>query len=138
EAGGAKPPAIVPRGSGAKLIVEHTFQHAAEAAIFETSPNPVYVPDGDGALDERPSGTVSDPVEPGVGFVPARKSRVVFDLTGETVEFTTQGILDAMTRLPLVLADLAKPGGSAPTRGSTGDAPLLVLPPILLPLGEGL
>jgi hypothetical protein len=143
EAGGAKPPTVLPRaGKDAKLIVQHSFQHAAEAAIFEHSDNPVWVPEASKFTGANKPVQVTPPpssgtTQPGVGFVPARKSRVVFDLTGTTVEFTTSGILDAMTRLPLVLADLAKPGADAPTTGSI-DGGFIVLPPIVIHLGDNL
>ena len=142
-AGGARPPTVEPReGAEAALIVEHTFQHAAEEATFEwTGVDVVEAPRDPDDGPQRVGGDHGrqEPVQwGGVGFVPARKSRVVFDLTGTTVEFSTAGILDAMTRLPLVLADLAKPGEDAPTRGTRGTPPLPVLPPIIIHLGDGL
>ncbi len=139
QAGGGQPPAIVPRAGGsAKLVVEHSFQHAIEAAIFETTPDPVFTASSTGTATEDGTPRSGATTQPGVGFVPARRSRVVFDLTGTTVEFSTRGILEAMTRLPLVLADLAKPGGTAPTTGSLGNADIILLPPIVIHLGDGL
>ncbi len=144
QAGGGQPPAIVPRAGGSpKLVVEYSFQHAIEAAIFEAPSHPVLKPsNGPGASTGTPVADTTPgsdaTTDPGVGFVPARRSRVVFDLAGTTVEFSTQGILDAMTRLPLVLADLAKPGGTAPTTGSRGTTPIILLPPIVIHLGDGL
>ncbi len=140
EAGGSKPPTIVPRGRNAKLVVEHAFQHAAEEAIFETTSDPeVFTAGSRGNLEKSPPGPGSTATsQPGAGFVPARHSRVVFALGVTPVEFTTRGILDAMTRLPLVLADLAKPGGTAPTTGTTGGPIRIALPPVVLHLGSGL
>jgi hypothetical protein len=44
-----------------------------------------------------------------------------------------------MTRLPLAVADLAKPGGDAPTAGKRGDfVTIPPIPPIVIHLGDGL
>ena len=140
-AGGDRPPTVEPRGGDALLIVEHGFQHAAEQATFEQSGSETLEAPLDAKDPPRkvPAGTGdAHPVKRGgLGFVPARSSRVVFDLADTTVEFSTEGILEAMTRLPLVLAAAAREGADAPVRGTRG-APPLELPPIIIHLGDGL
>jgi hypothetical protein len=75
--------------------------------------------------------TPSDPgvmVTPLVDVRPARSSRLVFAVPeGETIEFSSTGILDAMQRLELTVHPLALPS-DAPTTGSIGDAPFVFLP----------
>lgn len=121
-AGAELTPLVKPRkDKRALLVVQHSFQHAFEQAIYEKQPK-VYVSDNGDAKEEAaalqaPAGARP---QPPVGFRPARGSRVVFEMA-EDIEFSTVGILTAMTRLPLALTDLATPGGEAPTTGTNAS-----------------
>jgi hypothetical protein len=144
EVGGTRPAAVVPRdGETALLVVEYGFQHSYEEAIYEEVPagEAVQVPNsmipsGDPTADTT-IGASSDLSTPPRGFIPARGSRVVYDLQSEPVEFSTPGILAAMQRLPLVLHPLGAPGGEAPTGVEVDvEAPPLNFP--IIQLGDGL
>lgn len=145
--GGANGPSIVPRkGEHGLLVVEFAFQHAHEEAIYEQQPagqSYVAVDDGKGgkapgkdpnqANLQQPGATT----RPGVGFIPARKSRLAFDLGGAAVPFSTAGIL-AVMQGPLNLAARAAPNGIAPSNSASkpgrklvgtliGDSPVIQL-----------
>lgn len=151
--GGAEGPRVVPRAGGTGLlVVDFAFQHAHEEAIYEqtpdtepaqvptdqaTTPPPARQPDADPNREGLQSNATS---RPAVGFLPARSSRLVFDLGTDPVPFTTAGILAAMKR-PLHLADKARPSGVAPT--NSGDRPWRLSPVLVgdspvLHLGDGL
>jgi hypothetical protein len=86
-------------GSGARLEVRFTFQHLHETAEPE--------PEG-----PSPFPLTAIPV----AVRAANGSRLVYDVPdGERVELTTQGVLEAMSRLPLRVAPLALPR-SVPNR----------------------
>ncbi|QNN52378.1 hypothetical protein [Nocardioides mesophilus] len=140
--GGSGPAAVRPRaGQVARMKVEHTFQHGFEEATYEdasTVPSTEPGTGGSPAPDSWPPDPAGSRATPPVGFRPARPSRLVFAVPdGETVEFSTAGILAAMRRLELVLHPLALPG-DAPTTGSLGRKPLIVWEPPFLHLGDGL
>lgn len=87
-------PLIRAGSDDARLVIGFSYQHLGEEAIYE---------------EEEPE-TVSPPV----GAIPARGSRLVFELEeDEEIEFTTSGILSAIGRLRLVTHPLAKPRGRA-------------------------
>lgn len=150
--GGADGPAMVPqKGQQGLLVVDFAFQHAHEEAIYEQTPATSYVA-SDQAKTPKPTqqpepdqnqGALqsADTTSPGVGFRPARGSRLVFDLGGVPVPFSTAGVLAAMKR-PLNLATRAAPPGLAPS--ASGDAPPHRITPSLigdspvLHLGDGL
>jgi gas vesicle protein len=91
----------------ARLVVGFTYQHLGEEAIYEEE---------DAAE-----------VDPPVGAIPARGSRLVFALSEtDLVKFSTAGILDAIGRLPLVVHPLAKPRSGPTPVPPTG--PIIHLP----------
>jgi len=99
--------ALVPAQEGARLEVRYTFQHAIEAAEPEMliPPPPAPVP------------------------IPARAahgSRLVFAVPDkERIEWSSAGVLAAISRLPLLVAPLALPR-VLPLRLRPGDLDLLV------------
>ena len=144
--GGAGAPTIRPtEGRDGLLVADLAFQHAHEEAIYETVPTTNYVADKDGKPAPDPhqatlatAGGTSAPI---AQFRPARGSRLVFRMLGEPVEFSTEGILAAMKRLPLNLHPKGEPPGMAPS--VSGDRPLKIIPVLVggspvLHLGEGL
>jgi hypothetical protein len=153
--GGVDGPAIVGRpGEQALLVVDLAFQHAHEEAIFEQTPKPPYVAtDAEGVPGGNPvqvskadqvkmTSPMGPTTRPGVNFRPARGSRLVFELEGTTVPFSTAGVLGAM-RLPLHLANRARPSGVAPSTSGTAPSTIKLFPGLLgdspvLHLGHGL
>jgi hypothetical protein len=133
-AGGDSPPVLRPiQGKEARLVVTFPYQHLAEEAAYEGRSKPSDGPvltGGDGGAP-TPDPTPDDPnvqVTPLVDVRPARPSRLVFAVPdGESIEFSSAGILGAMKRLDLVVHPLALPG-DRPTTGSFGDAPFVFLP----------
>lgn len=126
---GDGPPHLERTGAGPwLLVVTFPFQHAHEQAQYVTDTGASIYPD---PLD--PTKTV--PAPPGapatgvssnqapampVGFRPARRSRLVFEIgPDDRVEFTRAGILRAMTELAPVLHPNAAPPGR---NGSIDDA----------------
>lgn len=102
---------LVPSAGGkARLIVGFATQHLAEQASYEiTTSCPEYDPATGG---QKPA--VLDPVEtphaPPIPVRAARSSRLVFAVpAGERIAMTSQGILEAMRRLELVVAPAATP-----------------------------
>ena len=86
------------RGASASTRVWPRFpaERSGERATPDDTPNPV---DGPNA---RPT--------PPIDARPARTSRLVFELpAGESIPFTTSGILEALGRLKLLVHPLAKP-----------------------------
>jgi hypothetical protein len=85
--------ALVPSGDGAYLVVGYTFQHIGEQAFLETA---------------SPS-TTETPFMP-VSVLVAEPSRVAYDVPStERITYSTAGILEALSRLPLRVAPLATP-----------------------------
>jgi hypothetical protein len=106
---------IRPRGGGSgRLIVRLAYQHLAERAIYEglaPVPDPLR-PDRPPVADTPPNpvdGENARP-QPPVEARPARTTRLVFELAaGDAVDFSTEGILEAIGRLPMLVHPLAKP-----------------------------
>ena len=111
-------------------MVGYAFQHLGEQAVYE-EPAPVAPekPDSGPPVQSNPAGADPNAVVPvPPAALPARSSRLVFAVAaGETIELSTDGVLAAMGRLPLVVHKLALPGDE-PTRASLGLAPGLLLP----------
>jgi hypothetical protein len=84
---------LTPSGDGAYLVVGYTFQHIAEQAFLET---------------ESPT-TTETPFAP-VSALVAEPSRLAFDVpVGTQIAYSSQGVLDAMSRLALRVVPLATP-----------------------------
>ena len=133
-AGGDAPPVLRPLpNKKARLVVTYPYQHLAEAAIYEGQApldSPVLVPDDAGkpVHDTAPADGLNARPHPPIDVRPARSSRLVFAVSdGESIEFSSAGILAAMKRLELVIHPLALPG-DRPTTGSLGDVPFVFLP----------
>lgn len=125
ESGRGRVPYVVPRGNEALLIVTFPFQHGHEEATYEKAPDgsnawvPERLPSKDPASSNvveivDDAGQVDAPATPLQRFSPARSSRLVFELGTASVEYSTDGILAAMTRLPLRLHPNGSPPGTAP------------------------
>lgn len=125
----ARPAYAIAHEPGARMIVRFAFQHAHEQAQYETT----YGAGKDWVPDEtNPTGPPSRPakgadpeLDPPVGFAPARRSRLVFDIPlNDGVRLDTTGILQAMSERALVVAPNAVP--EAPEADSPVVAELLV------------
>ena len=93
-------------GTG-RLVVRFAYQHTLEFALYETIPPPSH----------------SLPV----ATLPARSSRLVFALDEEErVPFSSDGILEAIGRLPMLVHPMATPRPAQ--RGAIGDGSFLHLP----------
>jgi hypothetical protein len=114
-------PVIRPKpGKTGRLVVRLAYQHLAERAIYEglvAAPVPANNPGENPAIDppatEVPAtpldGPAARPVPP-IPARPARTSRLVFELpAGDSIPFTTPGVLEALGRLELLVHPLAKP-----------------------------
>ena len=105
-------PRIRPKtGRTGRLVVQLAFQHLAERVLYEGSapiPNeddPTGLPENQPAPGDEPTAH-----EPPIGARPSRASRLVFELpTGDRIPFTTEGMLEAIGRLPMAVHPLAKP-----------------------------
>ena len=103
--------ALVPTAADAHLIVRFAFQHLGERAYFQAG-TPDAPQDGDEAADAPP-----------IEALAAQASRLVFDVpAGERIEYSIEGVLAAMSRLPLRVAPLATPAAGEVLGGSAGLA----------------
>lgn len=106
------------------LIYSFPFQHLGEKAYYEGLPSPIPNPLHPDQPPQQSSGGVETPDTPVPG-VPARGSRVVVAApAGATVEVSTAGFLDALSRHPMAVHPLATPG---PARGLVFFDPGLLL-----------
>ncbi|MDQ3986702.1 MAG: hypothetical protein M3280_09425, partial [Actinomycetota bacterium] len=106
------PPFIRPKeGREGRLVVQISFQHVAERAIYE-APAPVPLegdPTQPPASEDPPQGEPQRHMPP-IETRPARASRLVFEIPArEKIVFTSEGVLDALKRLPMLVHSLAKP-----------------------------
>ena len=100
-----------------RLVVRLAYQHVAERAIYEGLV-PAPVPSKDPTADppwvtDVPAtpldGPAARPVPP-IPARPAQTSRLVLELpAGDSIPFTTPGVLEALGRLELLVHPLAKP-----------------------------
>ncbi|GAB3579955.1 hypothetical protein GCM10027406_18870 [Leifsonia lichenia] len=124
----AAPPAAGAADAASTMTVDFAFQHLHEEALYEapTGP-PALIVDpvtGKPIPDTATPSPAGATVHPIVGHRPARGSRLVFSVPqGESIPFTSAGILAAMTRLTPVLHPLAAPSGTAPSPWNPGDNP---------------
>lgn len=91
----------------AYMIVQLATQHLGERASYEVTtacPDPVT---GDASA---PPGDVETPQPPPINILAAKKSRLVFSIpAGERIAMSSEGVLAAMGRLPLLVAPTAAP-----------------------------
>jgi hypothetical protein len=133
-------PALVPTGTGSRLEVRLPFQHLGEIAYFELNNAPVpptTLPPGAPAPGEVEVTVV--PINEGdeqVDAPPVRAraalgSRLVYAVpAGERIGYSVEGILAAMSRLPLLVVPLAtpRPASAKPPFGKGGDIIIVILP----------
>ncbi|MEO7067718.1 MAG: methyl-accepting chemotaxis protein [Rhodanobacter sp.] len=138
---GAKPAHLRPlaKQKSAYLVVRYAFQHVGEEAIYEgqSGKNLVY-DESDPTKKPKIEANSGFPTTANERHVPpilaraAGATRLVFDIpAGETIEFSSAGILEAMTRLRPRVHDLATPG-EVPTRDTAGisaNPPVVVITP---------
>ncbi len=115
------------------LLVRFAFQHLAEDAIYETPEGgqPPKVPHPDDPtlppIDDPDFDPSNARPKPPIDARPAKSSRLVFRVPqGDEIEFSTQGILDAMGDLEMVVHSLATPRPPAlpgPIDGPTFELP---------------
>ena len=118
-----------------RLVVRHAFQHVGEEASYEGQAGRRIVPPefwGPPPATEHP---IEEPnhAEPNapVNGRAARASRLVFRIpAGRNIEFSTRGILAALSELELHVHDLARPG-DAPLAGRSGRG--AATPPVVSP-----
>lgn len=118
-------PALVADGNGGRLEVRLPFQHLADRAYYAlegaefpptTQPPEIPVNEGDDPLDPPP-----------IEALAAWGSRLVYDVpAGESIGYSSAGVLAAMSRLPLLVAPLATP------RSATGRPPFGRLDDLLI------
>jgi hypothetical protein len=126
--------ALVPVGEEPRLEVRYPFQHVGEQAFFREAqavPVTTIPPDDVPEIDEPPRTEgpfAADPItRPPVLARAAYGSALVFDVpVGERIEFSVEGVLAAISRLPLRVVPLATPrplGKRPPVQGG-----VIVLP----------
>jgi len=111
----AAKPSLQATGPNARLVVQFSYQHLGERAVYavdagEKAP-PVGDPLPDGSIPPGdPNPPADDPPVQPERVIPAKTSRLVFELPeGEKVGFTVAGVLEALGRLPMVVHPLANP-----------------------------
>jgi hypothetical protein len=136
EAGG---PALVPSGANARLEVRLPFQHLGErawyaldnVAIPPTTLPPGSTPPGGAPPVVVPVNEGDEPPEPPPTEARAALgSRLVYSVpAGERIPYSVEGVLAAMSRLPLRVAPLAtpRPPSARPPFGLPGDVVLVEL-----------
>lgn len=119
---------LVPENDEARLEVRFPFQHLGERAFFKAGdPGP---PEPDPGDEPRQA--------PPIQALAARGSRLVFAVpSGESIQYSIEGVLAAMSRLPLLVVPLATPATFAKTPGKLGPTPIVTLPGGLM-LGRAL
>jgi hypothetical protein len=110
---GANPRIRAKEEETGRLVVRLSYQHLGERAIYEGL-DPVPVPDESNPTQPpvnqpAPGGEPPGHVAP-IQARPAKTSRLVFEVpTGVEIAFSSAGILDALSRLPMLVHPLAKP-----------------------------
>jgi hypothetical protein len=115
------------------LIVHMSFQHTAERAIYEAKVLPP-VDDDHSSPDPQSTATFNPPEQ----ARPAKGSRVVFTVPADfEIEFSTEGILAAVSQLPMAVHPLARP---RPTLARIPDGRVIGLTPglVAIPSAGGL
>ncbi|MDH5616332.1 MAG: hypothetical protein OEY62_07330, partial [Acidimicrobiia bacterium] len=112
-------PEIRPTGPNARLVIDFTFQHLGERAVYEIDiaggevppPERNDFPGTDVPVKDTPPpiGTEKALTQP-EDVLPAKTSRLVFAFPeGEAIPFTVTDVLDALGRLTLIVHPLATP-----------------------------
>ncbi|MEN8040931.1 MAG: hypothetical protein ABFR95_05450 [Actinomycetota bacterium] len=102
---GGEEPVLRTGDSDGHLVVHFSFQHTAERAIYEAEVLPP-VPDDHSDPDGPSTATFNPPEQ----ARPAKGSRLVFTVpAGFEITFTTEGILAAVSQLPMAVHPLARP-----------------------------
>ncbi len=113
-------PVLVPDGERARLEVQFPFQHLAERAYYEVegdTPPTTFLPDKPPDLAKKPKPEALerrddvDADDAPTAVRAAHRSRLLFGVpAGEAIGYSTEGILAAMSRLPLlVVFGVARP-----------------------------
>ena len=91
--------------SDGHLVVHYSFQHIAERAIYEAKVLPP-VPDDHSEPNSQSTATFNPPEQ----ARPSKGSRLVFTVpAGYEIGFSTEGILTAVSQLPMAVHPLARP-----------------------------
>ncbi len=98
-------PALMPTSAESRLEVRFPFQHLGEKAYFRVEPVP-------------PNDPPEPPEAPPIAAFAARGSRLVFAVPeDERIPYSIEGVLAALSRLPLLVAPVATPRGIAAKLG---------------------
>jgi len=112
-------PTLTAGEDGGHLIIHIGFQHIAERAIYEAKVPEDSVPEGSTPDDADPDPPESSTFKPPEQARPAKGSRIVFTVPAAyQIPFSTEGILQAISQLPMAVHPLAAP------------RPFITLPPI--------
>ncbi|MDP1805356.1 MAG: hypothetical protein Q8K72_09335, partial [Acidimicrobiales bacterium] len=98
-------PVLMPTSAESRLEVRLPFQHLGEKAYFRVEPVP-------------PNDPPEPPEAPPIPAFAARGSRLVFAVPeDERIPYSIEGVLAALSRLPLLVAPVATPRGIAAKLG---------------------
>ncbi len=102
-------PGVISGGPGAYLIVHFQTQHIAEQAFFQAGEVSQTQQEKDAGQPPPPPGGSETPAPPGeVKALPAGPSRLVFSIPpAVSFPYTLEGILEALTALPLSVSPVA-------------------------------
>jgi len=99
-------PVLAPTSAESRLEVRFPFQHLGEIAYFRVEPVP-------------PNDPPEPPDPPPVRALAGRGSRLVFAVPeGNRIPYSIEGVLAALSRLPLLVAPAATPRGIAADVGA--------------------
>lgn len=120
--GGRGGPALVPLDDAGRMEVRFPFQHLGERAYYHADPPPPAPPAGN-----------ETPEAPPIAALAAHGSRLVYAVpAGERIPYSIEGVLAAMSRLPLRVAPVATPRAG----GALGGIVTVVTLPGGLQLGR--
>jgi hypothetical protein len=120
-------------GGTGRIVARFAYQHLGERALYEGAapiPDPVGPEQGSADDFQAIDGPDARHIAP-IQALPARGSRIVLAMAeGVTIPFSSEGILAALTRLPMIVHPLA-----TPRSGVVAVPPVGSVPPITLPGG---